>query len=100
MNNNKKKIVTILLILLLVFTIIGGTFAYWSWQTTDAQKTNVTFTVTREFSCSADGGGNITSNDKMLAPAACTNPTYAIKRQVKASVTNNQNGNIYLEAYN
>ena len=45
----------------IVFTIAGSTLAYWSWQTSEAQKTEVTFTVTKDFECAADGGGSITN---------------------------------------
>ena len=40
---------------------MGGFLAYFTWQTSEAEKTNVTFTVEKQFSCSADGGGNISS---------------------------------------
>ena len=98
--DKEKKISIILISLAIVFTIIGSTFAYWSWTTNSAQQTAVNFTVTSGFSCSADGGGNITSNDKMLAPAACTNTTYAIQRTVTVSPTITQNGlDIYLDLW-
>ena len=90
--NKEKKIAIILTIAAIVITIIGSTFAYWSWQTNTAQQTAVTFTVQSGFSCSADGGGNITSGEKYLAPAACTNTTYAIKRTVTVSPTITQSG--------
>ena len=80
--------------------IIGGTLAYWRWTSSNEQKTNVTFTVASGFSCSADGGGSITSNDKVLAPAACTNTTYAIKRTITVSPTITQpNKTIYLDLW-
>ena len=68
---------------------MGGTLSYLKWQTSEAQKTNVTFKVTPTFSCAADGGGNITSADVSLAPASCTNSTYAIKRRVTVKPTTN-----------
>ena len=83
MDNKNKKVIIIIIILIAVLSIIGGTFAYWTWQTSELQKTNVTFKVTPTFSCAADGGGNITSADVSLAPASCTNDTYAIKRTVQ-----------------
>ena len=39
---------------------MGGSLAYFTWQTSEAEKTSVTFTIEKQFSCSADGGGNIT----------------------------------------
>ena len=77
------------MILTIVFTITGGTLAYWAWRTTDAQKTNITFTITSDFSCSADGGGNITSGSVKLIPTVVSSTTTAnyIKREVKVTPT-------------
>ena len=89
--DKNKRIITVLMILTIVFTITGGTLAYWAWRTTDAQKTNITFTITSDFSCSADGGGNITSNSVKLVPTVVSNTTTAnyIKREVKVNPTLN-----------
>ena len=88
-NKNKKKTIIMIIIFSVIFAITGGTFAYFNWQTSEEQKTNVTFRVTQNFSCAADGGGNITSNDVSLAPATCTNSTHAIKRTVTVKPTTN-----------
>ena len=56
-----RNILTILLVLTIIFTIMGGSLAYFTWQTSEAEKSNVTFTIEKQFSCSADGGGNISS---------------------------------------
>ena len=90
-----KRIIAIFIVLAVVFAILGGSLAYWSWQSTNAQKTNVTFTVGSTFSCSATGGGNIT-NTNYFVPTDCTNSTYAIKRTVKVSTTQGANTPIYL----
>ncbi|MBR7041890.1 MAG: hypothetical protein IKI04_00140, partial [Bacilli bacterium] len=82
----EKKALVIFIALGVIFTILGATFAYWNWQSTAAQKTNVTFTVGANFSCSADGGGNIT-NTNYFVPTDCTNSTYAIKRTITTSIT-------------
>ena len=89
--DKNKRIITVLMILTIVFTITGGTLAYWAWRTTDAQKTNITFTITSDFSCSADGGGNITSGSVKLVPTVVSNTTTAnyIKREVKVNPTLN-----------
>ena len=89
--DKNKRIITILMILTIVFTITGGTLAYWAWRTTDAQKTNITFTITSDFSCSADGGGNITSGSVKLVPTVVSSTTTAnyIKREVKVNPTLN-----------
>ena len=99
MKNKENKLILILVISFFVSIVIGGTLAYWYWHTTEEEKTNVTLTVTANYSCSADGGPSINNNNGMLAPAACTNPTYAIKRPVKINVTNNLNSNIYLDMW-
>ena len=58
---DRKNMAIILIIFSIIISIIGGTLSYWTWQTSESQKTNVTFKVTPTFSCAADGGGNITS---------------------------------------
>ena len=85
----EKRIITVLMILTIVFTIIGGTFAYFSWRTTEAQRTNIKFTITSDFTCAADGGGDITSGDVLLIPTVVNDTTTAnyIKREVKVSPT-------------
>ena len=46
MNNDTKKIIISIIVVTLIVVLVGGaTFAYWSWSSSDAQKTNVTFTV-------------------------------------------------------
>lgn len=78
---------------------MGGTLAYWNWQSSSEQKTNVTFTVASGFSCSADGGGSINNNTGTLAPAHCDNANYAFKRTIRANVTNNRESSIYLDMW-
>ena len=92
---DNKYIIPSLIAVAIIMIVIGSTFAYWNWQSTNAQKTNVTFTVGANFSCSADGGGTIT-NTSYFVPTDCTNTTYAIKRTVKVSTTQGANTPIYL----
>ena len=91
-----RKIVAIFLILTIIFTLSGGTLAYLNWRS--ASNTAVTFTVEPSFSCAADGGGNITSSQVMLAPSSCTNSTYAIKRTVKVMPTV-KSGKMYMDLW-
>ena len=84
---DNKRLIIILSVWTVIFTLMGGTLAYWNWQSADNRKTNVTFTVNRDYTCGADSGGHITSNDVRLAPAKCTDPVYAIKRPITTSVT-------------
>ena len=100
--DKNKRIITVLMILTIVFTIMGGTLAYWSWRTTDAQKTNITFTITSDFSCSADGGGDITSGSINLVPTVVNSTTTAnyIKREVKVTPTINTTGKtVYMDLW-
>ena len=100
--DKNKRIITVLMILTIAFTIMGGTLAYWSWRTTDAQKTNITFTITSDFSCSADGGGDITSGSINLVPTVVSSTTTSnyIKREVKVIPTINTDGKtIYMDLW-
>ena len=100
--NKSNRIIVILVILSIIFTIIGFTFAFYAWQTTEAQKTNITFTLTSDFSCSADGGGDITSGSINLVPTVVNDKTTAnyIKREVKVTPTINTTGNtIYMDLW-
>ena len=100
--DKNKKIIIVLMILIIVFTIMGGTLAYWSWRTTDEEKTNVTFTLESDFSCSVSGGGNINPGEKVLIPTLVSDE-YAdnyIKRTVTVSPTINTEGKtIYMDLW-
>ena len=95
-NSNNKIIYIFLAIAITLFLIVGGTLAYWSWQSAAAQNTAISFTLTPGLSCSADGGGNITSSDVKLAPATCTDSEHAIQRTITTSVTNDNGGSAYM----
>ena len=87
---DNKKTISILMIFTIIFTVIGGSLAFWNWNTSEAQRTNVVFTMERDFSCAADGGGNITETDVTLAPTDCTDTERAIQRTVKVTPTLNR----------
>ena len=100
--DKNKRIIIIVSITILILSIVGGTLAYWSWRTTDAQKTNITFTITSDFSCSADGGGDITSGSINLVPTVVSSTTTAnyIKRTVKVTPTINTTGKtVYMDLW-
>ena len=84
-NENKKKslILAIVVVVITIAVVSGGTYAYWLW--TSQSTTAVSFTVGGG-TMTINGGGNISS--KTLAPAACTNTTYAIQRKVKVDASN------------
>ena len=82
--DKKKKVMGVLIALTIIFTVVGSTFAYLSWSSSEEQKTNVTFTKEAGYSCSANGGGNITESDVILMPTIVNDSTtaYYIKRTV------------------
>ena len=100
MDKNKKIIIT-LSVLTVIFTVIGASFAYLTWQTTENQKTNIVFTVSKDFSCAADGGGNIEPGDVLIVPTEVTeeNSPYYIKREVTVTPTITVGGSIYMDLW-
>ena len=95
---NKKRIITIIIITMIIGIIIGGTFAYWTWQSASSEDTNITLTVGSNFSCSANGGGNIT-NTRYFAPTTCLNQTYALKRKITTNITNTSGAPVYMDLW-
>ena len=87
--DKKKKIVGVLITLTIIFTVMGSTFAYLSWSSSEEQKTNVTFTKGEGFSCSVNGGGNITTGEVILMPTVVNDSTtsYYIKRTITVNPT-------------
>ena len=101
-DDKNKKIILVLVILTVIFTIIGGSLAYFSWISSEAQKTNIVFTVERTFSCAADGGGSITNNSAIIVPTLVNSNTTGnyIKREVKVTPTINESGKtIYMNLW-
>ena len=101
-NDKNKKIILVLVILTVIFTIIGGSLAYFSWISSEAQKTNIVFTVERTFSCAADGGGSITNDSAIIVPTLVNSNTTGnyIKREVKVTPTINESGKtIYMDLW-
>ena len=87
--DKKKKIIGVLFTLTIIFTVMGSTFAYLSWSSSEEQKTQVTFTKEAGFSCSVNGGGNITEGDVILMPTVVNDSTtsYYIKRTITVNPT-------------
>ncbi len=97
MKDNSNKIIYIFLaISIVLFLIVGSTLAYFSWTSGSSESTAISFTLSDNLSCSADGGGNITSSNTQLAPATCTDSEHAIQRTITTSVTNDNGGSAYL----
>lgn len=81
-----NKRIYMLIVLGFIFTLMGGTFAWYSWQSSESDRTAVVFTTTSGFSCSGDGGGNITG-DAMLAPvSSCASETNILKKVITLDV--------------
>ena len=97
---NRKLLLTISTVAMIAILIVTSTFAYLQWASSNSQMTNVSFTTGPGFSCSIDGGGDITSNDIELIPAFCGDRSNAIKREITINVTNNRSPtNIYLDLW-
>ena len=100
--DKNKKIIIIVSITIIILSIVGGTLAYWSWVSNTNEKTNVTFTLASGYSCSADGGGNINSGEKVLIPTLVSDE-YAdnyIKRTVTVSPTIDTTGKtVYMDLW-
>ena len=98
--NKQDKTIIFIIIAVVTILVIGSTFAYFTWVSNTSQRTTVSFTSGAGFSCSANGGGNITSNDISLAPTTCTDTARAIKRTVTVGPTITQSdGDIYLDMW-
>ena len=101
---NKRTLLIILGIVIIVLLVAVSTYAYWTWVSNTAQRTNVEFTIGEGFSCSADGGGNITSstldsNDITLVPSSCTNASHTISRTVKLTTTVSNSLTVYTDMW-
>ncbi len=89
MKERDKIIIAVVAVLLITVAVVGATYAYWQWTTNTTQQTAVTFTVPNkddQLSASLAGGGTTTVSS--LAPAACTNATYAMKKEMTLTYKN------------
>ena len=90
MVETRKLIGAIVGIVAFIALIAGATLAYWQWTTNSAQRTNIKLNVIQGLEelmgANLDGGGSITVSN--LAPASCTNSSYAMKKQVTLTYYN------------
>lgn len=77
-NNNSKTLILVIALIMAIALIIGGTYAYWVWNSNNIVSVNVT-TNLGSTGLTLDGGS--TTNNK-LAPAACTHASYANKKTI------------------
>ena len=101
MEKNKKTLV-LFVIFGIIIMVVGTTLAYFRWQSAEEQKTVVNFTIGSDFSCAADGGGDITSGTINLVPTEVNDNTTGnyIKREVKVMPTITKDGKtIYMDLW-
>ena len=101
MEKNRKTLVLFVIFGIIIMGV-GTTLAYFRWQSAEEQKTVVNFTVEGDFSCAADGGGDITSGTINLIPTEVNDNTTAnyIKRAVKVMPTITKDGKtIYMDLW-
>ncbi|MBQ8219532.1 MAG: hypothetical protein IJZ79_07255 [Bacilli bacterium] len=92
MSDKKKLIIAIVAVLLIIAVVGGGTFAYWSWQTSTAQRTNVSFEIldaSESGDMSASIAGNGTATVTSLIPTNNCAGTNALVKEVVISYKNN-----------
>ena len=97
-----RKILVLFVIFGIIIMVVGTTLAYFRWQSAEEQKTVVNFTIGSDFSCAADGGGNITSGTINLIPTEVNDNTTGnyIKRAVKVMPTIDTAGKtIYMDLW-
>ena len=85
--DNKKTILVIVAIVMVFIILAGATFAWWQWQSSDANKTNVSITITKPgFTIEGD---NVTLST--LMPTAGCYSTASHTLTGKATVVANNN---------
>ena len=89
MKERNKLIIAIIIVIAIIAVVVGATYAYWQWQTSSEQQTDVSFTIMSsgsQLNATLIGGGTTAISN--LAPAACTNATYAFKKEITLNYTN------------
>lgn len=95
----KNYLISFIFVLVILALVVSGTLAYWFWSTDTSQKTNTILRVANnsdQLAATLDGGENIAVNN--LAPAACTNSTYSLKKTLTLTYKNlsTQAAKVYL----
>ena len=102
MVKNKKLVYLVGLILFMTVIIVGGTFSWLLWSSSEEDKTKISFTATGSFSCSATGVNTIDGDSVSLIPTDCTkaeNSEHVIKKEISTLSMNNSGGNAYLNMW-
>ena len=102
MVKNKKLLYLIGLILFMTVIIVGGTFSWLLWSSSEEDKTKISFTATGSFSCSATGVNTIDGDSVSLIPTDCTkeeNAGHVIKKEISTLSKNTSGSNAYLNMW-
>ena len=100
--NKRNKILVLLMVFGVIIALLGSTFAYLSWRSSTDQETVIDFSIGGDFSCAANGGGNLDEGDATLLPTYVNEESSAnyIKREVKITPTINVEGQtIYMDLW-
>lgn len=85
---------------MLTFAIVGGTYAYFSWESSSEQRTDVVVSIPNVCSISVDGGGVIDSSTISVMPSSCTNTKNAIIKEIKVDASIQDIGEVvYLDLW-
>ena len=97
-----KRIIIYSIILIMLIAIIGGTFSFYTWNSLESQKTEISFSATGGFSCSARGVSTIDSTGVSLIPTDCTNPEnkdHVIMKEITTTISNSTGSNAYMNMW-
>lgn len=101
-NNNKALILSIIAVTVIAALVVGGTYAYWTWVSNTAQRTNVNFSVSGgrdDKYADLMGNGTTGTGDVVeLKPAPCTDSTFAIVKTVPIKWANFSQNNATVTA--
>ena len=100
--DKKKKTLILMMAFSIIIALLGSTFAYLSWRSSTDQETVIDFSIGGNFSCAANGGGNLDEGDATLLPTYVNEESSAnyIKREVKITPTINVEGQtIYMDLW-
>ena len=99
---NKNTLLIIFIVIGGVILLTGSTYAYLSWTSSSEQNTTVTFNKSTSFTCSANGGGNISEGDAIIMPTVVNDSTtdYYIKRELTVNSTISETGmTVYMDLW-
>ena len=90
-SNKKTMIVSIIAVILTVIMVGGATFAYWTWQSNEAENTNISFQIrnsSNELYAIINGGEPISSTTVNLLPTDDCIGVYSLQRTISFTYKN------------